>query len=441
MADDALGARFPTLNEAGERILRWLIEHPAAPRFTHLATERLSVAALVRIAAWEDGLKDDLVDSGDGLADLIWRCYRLVPHYRALGAPPASLRDVPSIQRSDFAAMPWRFVPDDAPLDETMAVFQTSGTTGHPINVPTDAEALAKYVPLLRRALALHGLRLPGTPDEVAIAVIAFQASTWTWASAAQYLGMSGCIKVNLNPADWRRPEDRVAYLDACAPKLLCGDPISFAELARLPVSFRPIALISTAMTLLPALRDELTARFGCPVIDLYSMNESGPLAARDPDGAWRWLRPDVRLELLGAEDAPVPEGVRGEITLTGGNNPYLPLLRYRTGDYAVIRRAPDALALVDLDGRPPVNFRAADGRAVNSIDVSIAMKAHALSQFALHQRRDGGLILRARGRPDRAALSATLAGLFGSSAETAIEDLPDEPPESKRIQYTCDAS
>lgn len=422
-------------------MLRWLSEHPAAPRFTHLATERLDAAALDRIAAWEMDLDTMAGPTNARLQDLIHRCYRLVPHYRALGAPPDGLGAVPSIQRADLAAAPWRFIPDDAPLDDTMAVYQTSGTTGHPISVPTDAEALAKYVPLLRRALGLHGLRLSGGPGKVAIAVVAFQASTWTWASVAQYLGMSGCIKVNLNLADWRRPEDRVAYLDACAPEVLCGDPISFAELATLPVSFRPIALISTAMTLLPALRDELMTRFGCPVIDLYSMNESGPLAARDPNGAWRWLRPDVRLELLGAEDFPVPEGARGEITLTGGNNPYLPLLRYRTGDYAVIRRAPDSLELVDLEGRPPVIFRAADGRAVNPIDVSIAMKAHALSQFALYQGRDGGLILRARGRPNHAALAATLAGLFGSSAETAIEDLPDEPPESKRIQYTCDAS
>jgi phenylacetate-CoA ligase len=274
----------------------------------------------------------------------------------------------------------------------------------------------------------------------VAIAVVAFQASTWTWAAVAQYLGMAGCVKVNLSPAEWRDPADRAAYLDACAPELLCGDPIAFAELARLPARFRPTALISTAMTLLPGLRDELAARFGCPVIDLYSMNESGPLAARDPAGAWRWLRPDILLEVLGPDDRPVMEGARGEITLTGGHNRYLPLLRYRTGDFAAVARAPEGIALNGLEGRPPVVFRTADGRPVNSIDVSIAMKAHALSQFTLHQRRDGGLVLRARGRPDRAAIRATLAEVFGSSTETAIEDLPDLPPDAKRIQYTVDS-
>lgn len=439
MDRDALEARFPLLDEAGARMLRWLSEHPAAPRFTHLATERLDAAALARIAAWERNLENMAGPANTRLQDLIDRCYRLVPHYRALGAPPVGLGAVPSIERADLEAAPWRFVPDDAPLDDTMAVYQTSGTTGHPISVPTDAEALAKYVPLMRRALALHGLRLSGGPGRVAIAVVAFQASTWTWASVAQYLGMAGCVKVNLNPADWRRPDDAIAFLDACAPELICGDPISFTELARLPVSLRPTALISTALTLLPRARDALTARFGCPVIDLYSMNESGPLAARDPGGAWRWLRPDILLELLGPDDQPVPDGARGEITLTGGNNPYLPLLRYRTSDFAAIQRFSDGFGLVDLEGRPPVTFRAADGRAVNSIDVSIAMKPHAVSQFTLHQRGDGGLILRVRGPADRAGLTAALAAIFGSSAETVIDDLPDGPPETKRIQYTCD--
>ncbi len=439
MAFNDPGARFPMLNEAGARMLRWLTEHPAAPQFTHLATERLSASALARLAAWENEVNDAPRPPDAWLPDLIRRCYRLVPHYRALGAPPDALGAVPSVQRADFAAAPWRFVPDDAPLDDTMAVYQTSGTTGHPINVPTDAEALAKYVPLIRRALALHGLRLSGGPENVVIAVVAFQASTWTWVSVAQYLGMAGCVKINLNPADWRRPSDPCAYLDACAPRLVCGDPISLTELARLPVSIRPTALISTAMVLLPRLRDALVSRFGCPVIDLYSMNESGPLAARDPGGDWRWLRPDVLLELLGHDDQPVADGARGEITLTGGNNPYLPLLRYRTGDFGAISRSPKEFELIDLEGRPPVVFHSADGRAVNSIDVSIAMKRHALSQFTLHQRRDGGLILRVRGRIDRSGLTATLAAIFGSSAETVIEDLPDEPPETKRIQYTCD--
>jgi len=231
-----------------------------------------------------------------------------------------------------------------------MAGQTKTAPSGHSLNVPTDAGALPNSVPLRRRALALDALGLSGTPETVASAVVAFQGGTGTWASVAQYPGMAGCVKVNLNPADWRSPEDRSAYLDACAPELICGDPISFAELAKLPIGIRPTALISTAMALLPGLRDMLAARFGCPVIDLYSMNESGPLAARDPGGAWRWLRPDILIELLGPDDQPVADGARGEITLTGGNNPYLPLLRYRTGDFGALYR-------ISLEEQRPIDF------------------------------------------------------------------------------------
>ncbi len=39
-------------------------------------------------------------------------------------------------------------------------------------------------------------------------------------------------------------------------------------------------------MALLPGLRRRLEERFACPVADLYSMNEAGPVAVFDPE----WL-------------------------------------------------------------------------------------------------------------------------------------------------------
>jgi len=39
-------------------------------------------------------------------------------------------------------------------------------------------------------------------------------------------------------------------------------------------------------MTLLPGLRQRLERRFGCPVLDIYSMNEAGPVAVADAAAA-----------------------------------------------------------------------------------------------------------------------------------------------------------
>src|SRR5205085_3091471 len=90
--------------------------------------------------------------------------------------------------------------------------------------------------------------------------------------------GEAGLAKLNLHPDDWRHPDDRARYLDAMGPEIVAGDPISFAEYLKLPLTRAPRALISVSMTLLPGLRERLELRFGCPVLDIYSLNEVGPV-------------------------------------------------------------------------------------------------------------------------------------------------------------------
>ena len=93
-------------------------------------------------------------------------------------------------------------------------------------------------------------MTLEGGPGRVAIALICAQSFTYTYASISSYLGGAGFIKVNLNPLDWRDPEDRAAFLDDCAPEIYSGDPLSFLALMRLPLRHRPRALVSTSMEL-----------------------------------------------------------------------------------------------------------------------------------------------------------------------------------------------
>src|SRR5258707_886641 len=145
--------RYPWLTDDSRRLLDWLHEHPAAPRYNHHCGDRLSLAGLERVRQFEAEISTK------------------VPGWQP-GQPPAWL---------------------------------------------------------------------------------------------AGCLGGPGFAKLNLAPADWREPDGRARFIDACQPEVFTGDPLSFAELARLPVQHRPKALISTAMQLLPGLRLELEARFGCP--------------------------------------------------------------------------------------------------------------------------------------------------------------------------------
>jgi len=118
-------------------------------------------------------------------------------------------------------------------------------------------------------------------------------------------------------------------------------------------------------------------------------------------------------VEILDADDRPCPPGTRGEVVLSGGHNPLLPLLRYRTGDFATLDFAEAVPVLVGLELRQPVLFRDATGRQFNNIDVTFALRDLPLPFFALHQAADGALTLRTR------CDERTLAG-----ARRALEDL-----------------
>jgi len=191
-------------------------------------------------------------------------------------------------------------------------------------------------------------------------------------------------------------------------------------------------------MALLPAVRESLEARFGCPVLDLYSLNESGPVGV-DVDGSgYVLLQHRLYVEILDAKGEPCAAGTRGEITLSGGFNEYCPLLRYRTGDYAALEFRGGQPVLLGLEGRPPVVFRATNGAFVNNIDVTHALKAFALPQFTLHQARDGALTMRVRGHAaNESKLRAALLALFGDGQALTVEFV--ESLGEKVIQYTSD--
>jgi phenylacetate-CoA ligase len=88
-------------------------------------------------------------------------------------------------------------------------------------------------------------------------------------------------------------------------------------------------------------------------------------------------------------------------VTLTGGRNPFCPLLRYRTGDFAALEWHGGMPVLVGLDGRPPVWFVGGDGEKVHSMEVTRALRSFPLTQYRLHQRADRSFEFGYRGSPE----------------------------------------
>ena len=433
--------RFPTLSHAGREMLKFLREHPHAPIYRNISGNHLTADEVEHVRAFEREVQNAQVGWQPGahpiwLDEFVAHCFEATPFYRRYGARPRFFEDIPPLTRADLSRHYVSLVPDGLPLDRLIG-FATTGTSGHPLQIASYPPVAASYLAFFKRALARRGITLAHGRGQVGVVLVGWQKKCWTYVSVTPTMDESGLAKINLHPNDWRDPADRAKYLDALNTEVYTGDPIAFAELAKLPLQTRPKAMLSTSMALLPGMKRELEAHFGCPVIDIYSMNETGPIAAGEPTGH-ALLQNHLFIEILGADGAPVAPGARGEITLTGGFNPYLPLLRYRTGDFAALRFDGLQPMLVGLEGRPPTTYKTTSGERINNIDVTHALQPFALPQFALHQFGDGSLKFRARfGPADPAQVKDALLALFGPAQRLTIEPLVNDG--EKVIQYTSE--
>ncbi len=445
MSDFPLEERFPLINPDGRRMMRFLEEHPNAPPFTDVCADLLSAEGLQRVVDFSRQMETH--PSGwfpaqrpAWLPEFIQDCFSQVPYYRDYDLlPGVQFTDIPTIRRADLERGAWHFVPDDLDLAD-IVLYRTSGTTGHPIETIWHPAICAMYLPLVQIALGWRGTAMGCGPDCVAQVMVCYQKRTVTCPCISAYLDQAGFVKVNLHPDEWHDPEDRAAYLDACHPDTFSGDPISFAAMLKLPLETQPKALVSTAMALSPAFHQKLEAHFDCPVVDLYAMTETGPVAAGVP-GRHRVLPHRLYVEILDENGQPQPPGVRGEVTLTGGFNPYIPLLRYRTGDYASLAFEGRQPYLIGLEGRPPVLFINSQGTLINNIDVTHVLRPFGLAQFSLHQNTDRSLRLAYLGaEADPHQLRTALQDLFGDAQSISLVQLTsEEAPAGKVVQYTSD--
>ncbi len=431
--------RYPTLTSDGKQMLDFMREHPCAPIFRNKSGNRLTAEDLAELDLHEMQVASARVrnDDADWLPRFIAETYADVPYYRELGSAPSSLQDVPTISRKDFSTDIAQFVPDSVSV-ERMMHFQTSGTTGHPLLVPSHPQVAGRYLSYHKRALDRFGVTPRNGKGEVGVILLGFQKKCFTYVSVTPQMNESGLAKINLHPNDWNDPHHRAEYLDGMAPEIIAGDPISFTELLKLPMTHRPKALLSVAMMLTGGLRDDLERKFDCPVLDIYSMNEVGPIGVFDSEiGAHVLLQDRLVVETLDQNGVATESGERGEITVTGGFNFCLPLLRYRTGDFGIIGLRGGDPIIEGLQGRRAVRFRTASHEWLNNVDVSHALTELPFSQFGLHQRRDGSLIFYASVKTPRILAKATeiLTALFGG--------LPIEvemiEAEDKALQYTTD--
>ncbi len=420
-------------------LLNDILEHQQAPRFNYRCDDQLSEEGLEQVRRFEAELAAKPVGWRPGqIPDWVQahteRVYREVPYYRQFGSYSGDFESLPLVNRAALVERPELFVPDSMELDE-MIVYWTSGTTASSALIPSHPAVSSQVLPLLNLALQTRGTNLPRGSGQVALALVSFQENTLTYATTSSFLDGAVFVKLNLNPADWPRAQAREVFLRDLNPAVISGDPISLKALASLDPGLTPRALACSAMALGPVLANQLEEQFGCPVLDLYSLTEARMIAVATAPGH-QLLSPDLFLEVLDPSGRRCRPGQRGEIVVTVTRNPYQPLIRYRTGDFASSQWIGEQPVLVGLEGRQPVTFRGRDGSQVNNIDVTRALRDFPLTQLQLHQNRDETLLLRFRGKVKQSQLEEALASLLGQPVECQLLEGPLGP---KLLTYTSD--
>ncbi len=418
------GDRWPTMDAAGRARLERLRSHPQAPIWVHQTGDRLDAAGIV-------AAQTPLPTEGWLPAHLAVAA--ALPAYRRMSC--TRLEDFPLLSRSDLVGSIASFVPDDADLSE-LVQGTSSGSTGAALVIPNHPVEVARQLHLLVELARRHGVDWNPDPHRMALANIVYQRQAFSYASILSSFGQAGMARVNLHPGQWRQPGDRDAFLREQNPQVLSGNPTSLQ--ASLDIEgLHPLVVFSGAMHLSSALRARLEQRYAVPVIDLFSLRETGPLAYRVDDGDFTVLDRRLHIEIFDAAGRPLAPGERGEIVVTVGENPLLPLVRYRTGDVAALRSRHGRLALSALEGRSDAAFRSAAGELVASVDFTQQLQSNGALGWALTQHADGsltGTIVQG----DLPAIAAAAAILLGLPVDIRQVQTLAELGEGKPRRYTA---
>ena len=426
--------RWPTLTLDGAGRLAALAEHQAAPSWTHRTGDRLTGAAARR--AKEPLPTDDWLAGHLAVA-------RALPAYRDHAGPLDTLADFPTITRQHLMADIAAFVPLGADLD-SMVEGTSSGSTGAALIIPDHVEEVARSFVFLAGLAREQGAQLRFGPDRLALAHLVNQPMAYSYASSVSVFGHATMARVNLHETAWpgaderERLDRRAAFLRAQDPQLITGAPASLEPLLDPPLAraLRPEAIVSSATALSPALRRDLAATFRCPVLDLYGLHETRPLAVSADGGPHRIVGRRVFVEIMDQHGRSLPEGERGEIVVTAGENPYLPLVRYRTGDYGRLVALGPMGAIADLEGREDTRFAAEDGREVPCVELTQQLQRFGARGWSVRQDGSGRVAASVVGG-DAAAIADALSGLLGRRVEIEQRQTLAELGPGKPRRYT----
>jgi phenylacetate-coenzyme A ligase PaaK-like adenylate-forming protein len=319
--------------QAAERP-RWLT---AASAVEYYRLRRAAHAPLEEVAGFQRSRLEAMVS----------HARRKVPVYRELYADLPGGRVVepqllPLVDKQTFRSRPAEERRAGPPPPLTRTLF-SSGTSGQPLRVDWSPRASWWQGVLLLRMAAAQGL----SPMH--------RRAILTSADPRKAGGPFGALRrrhVYLSATD--SPGALAEAVRALRPHVVFGHGHMLIEVGEaFDGSCRPRVVNPSGEQLTEENRAALRRAYGVEPLDVYASSEQGMVAWQCSAGDLYHVNHEaVLLEVLDDEGEAAAPGSLGELVISGLCNPLMPLLRYRTGDAAVLatRRCRCGYSLPALD-------------------------------------------------------------------------------------------
>ena len=294
----------------------------------------------------------------------------------------------------------------DLPADDYVRWHQTSGTTGRPMVVRDTADDWQWWMRCWDRILDVAEV----TDRDLALMAFSFGPFIGFWtANDALVRRETGVIPTGGLPS--RR---RVELLMQQPVTVLCATPtyaLHLQSVARdMDVDLRRsqvrrIIVAGEPGGSIPEIRRRIESAFDATVIDHAGGSEIGAWGYGDPEGRGLHVIESEFIAEVVQFDGPSPkmiprdnpDGLRGELVLTGLGRLGGPVIRYRTGD--VVRPAPSPLGCEDLFLDGGVIGRVDDMVVVRGVNVfpssieAVVRQVCGDSEYRVHQRARGEMV------------------------------------------------
>jgi phenylacetate-CoA ligase len=320
-------------------------------------------------------------------------------------------------------------------LGEYLA-FTSGGSSGQRGVFVLDATAAVQFFGSLSRGLVARLAQLGGPPPGgLPIAIVAASSAVHPTGGAPAASG--GLLPFRFLPVPVTLPlPEIVERLNALQAPLLYGYPSIVAQLAgeqragRLRI--RPMGVTCTSETLTPELRAAIADGFGVPIIDTFGSTEGLVGQSAPGDDAIVFAEDGCIVELVDADNRPVPPGTpSAKVLVTNLYNRLQPLIRYELTDSFTARPAGGSGYLrARVHGRSDESFRYGPVTVHPLVVRSVLVQAPDVVEYQVHQTATGVDVTAVADRgldvdALRDRLTAALAGAGLPRPEVSVRAAP----------------